>query len=100
GLTTHDLSSHLVVGTQPRPRNFVRVAAQRRPATNIGRNTNGGKMQVGVPAEIKDNEFRVAITPAGVHTLAQRGHDVAIEKSAGVGAGYLDDDYREAGATI
>jgi alanine dehydrogenase len=57
-------------------------------------------MHVGVPAEIKNNEFRVAMTPAGVHALAQRGHEVAIQASAGVGAGYLDDEYREAGATI
>ncbi|HEY6799057.1 MAG TPA: alanine dehydrogenase, partial [Agromyces sp.] len=57
-------------------------------------------MHIGVPAEIKNNEFRVAMTPAGAHALAQRGHEVVIQAGAGVGAGYLDDEYREAGATI
>ena len=44
-------------------------------------------MRIGVPAEIKNNEFRVAMTPAGVHALAQRGHEVAIQSGAGIGAG-------------
>ena len=57
-------------------------------------------MRIGVPAEIKNNEFRVAMTPAGVHALAQRGHEVAIQAGAGVGAGYLDAEYGAAGATI
>ena len=57
-------------------------------------------MRIGVPAEIKNNEFRVAMTPAGVHALAQRGHEVAIQAGAGVGAGYLDAEYAAAGATI
>jgi alanine dehydrogenase len=57
-------------------------------------------MRIGVPAEIKNNEFRVAMTPAGVHALAQRGHGVAIQAGAGAGAGYLDDEYAAAGATI
>ena len=43
-------------------------------------------MLVGVPREVKNNEFRVAITPAGVHELTRSGHQVAIEKDAGVGA--------------
>jgi len=57
-------------------------------------------MRVGAPKEIKDNEFRVALTPAGVYELAQRGHLVMVESGAGVGAGMSDDDYRTAGAAI
>ncbi|MEO6604756.1 MAG: alanine dehydrogenase, partial [Aeromicrobium sp.] len=50
-------------------------------------------MLVGVPREIKNNEFRVAITPAGVHELTRRGHDVVIEKDAGVGSSITDDEF-------
>ena len=57
-------------------------------------------MLVGVPKEIKNNENRVAMTPAGVHELTQRGHKVLIEKSAGVGSGFSDDEYMKAGAEI
>ena len=57
-------------------------------------------MLVGVPKEIKNNENRVAMTPAGVHELTQRGHKVLIEKSAGAGSGFSDDDYHRAGAEI
>ena len=57
-------------------------------------------MLVGVPKEIKNNENRVAMTPAGVHELTQRGHKVLIEKNAGVGSGFSDDDYTKAGAEI
>ena len=57
-------------------------------------------MLVGVPKEIKNNENRVAMTPAGVYELTQRGHKVLIEKSAGVGSGFSDDDYTKAGAEI
>ena len=57
-------------------------------------------MLVGVPKEIKNNENRVAMTPAGVHELTQRGHRVLIEKSAGVGSGFADSDYEAAGAEL
>ncbi|WP_332644478.1 alanine dehydrogenase [Aeromicrobium sp.] len=57
-------------------------------------------MLVGVPREIKNNEFRVAITPAGVHELTRRGHDVVIEKDAGVGSSITDDEFVAAGAKI
>lgn len=57
-------------------------------------------MHIGVPAEIKNNEFRVAITPAGVDAFARRGHRVDVQAGAGVGAGYTDEDYAAAGATI
>ncbi|TFC24885.1 alanine dehydrogenase [Cryobacterium sp. TMT2-18-3] len=57
-------------------------------------------MKVAVPAEIKNNEFRVAITPAGVHDLVAHGHDVLIETGAGLGSGLSDESYAAAGATI
>ena len=57
-------------------------------------------MVIGVPKEIKDHEYRVSVTPDGVRTLRQAGHEVWIERSAGVGSGYSDEDYRSAGATM
>ena len=57
-------------------------------------------MIVGVPKEIKNNENRVAITPAGVHAFVQAGHKVRIEKSAGEGSGITDAEYIAAGAQI
>ena len=54
-------------------------------------------MLIGVPREVKNNEFRVAITPAGVHELVDRGHRVLIEASAGVGSAISDEDYRAVG---
>jgi len=57
-------------------------------------------MQVGVPKEIKNHEYRVALTPAGVHELVNRGHDVMIQASAGEGSGFSDQDYAQAGASI
>lgn len=57
-------------------------------------------MKVGIPKEIKDNENRVAITPAGVHTLVEAGHEVFIETSAGVGSGFEDEAYEQFGAKI
>ena len=57
-------------------------------------------VKVGVPAEVKNNEYRVAITPSGVHELTGRGHDVVIQQGAGLGSSITDDDYRAAGATI
>jgi alanine dehydrogenase len=55
---------------------------------------------VGVPKEIKNNENRVAMTPAGVQELISRGHSVLIETTAGIGSGFSDDDYAKAGAQI
>ena len=57
-------------------------------------------MKIGIPMEIKDHEYRVAITPAGVHELVRRGHQVLIEHHAGVGSSIPDDDFVGAGATI
>ena len=57
-------------------------------------------MRVGVPKEIKDNEFRVGLIPASVAELVHHGHSVAVQAGAGDGAGLSDADYREAGAEI
>ncbi len=57
-------------------------------------------MKVAVPKEIKNNEFRVAITPAGVHDLVAHGHQVLIETGAGLGSSIPDDAYVAAGAMI
>jgi alanine dehydrogenase len=57
-------------------------------------------MVIGVPKEIKDHEYRVSVTPDGVQALRQAGHQVLVEPSAGVGSGYSDDRYRQAGATF
>jgi len=58
------------------------------------------KMIIGVPKEIKNNENRVAITPAGVTTFKNNGHDVWVETGAGLGSGFADNDYIDAGAII
>ncbi len=57
-------------------------------------------MKVGVPKEVKNHEYRVAITPVGAHELAQHGHEVFVEKGAGAGSQVMDDEYVAAGATI
>lgn len=57
-------------------------------------------MRVGIPTEIKNNENRVAITPAGVHELVRRGHEVFIQAGAGVGSGFADAAYVAEGATM
>lgn len=62
--------------------------------------TTLGVMKVAVPREIKNNEFRVAITPAGVFDLVGQGHEVIIETGAGLGSSIPDEEYVAAGATI
>ncbi|WAP60739.1 alanine dehydrogenase [Streptomyces sp. S465] len=57
-------------------------------------------MKVGIPREVKNNEFRVAITPAGVHELVRGGHEVVVEQSAGLGSSITDEEYIAAGARI
>ncbi|WP_263322319.1 alanine dehydrogenase [Endozoicomonas sp. Mp262] len=57
-------------------------------------------MQIGVPKEIKNHEYRVGLSPAGVKELVQDGHDIFIESTAGNGAGFGDQDYQKAGAVI
>ena len=55
-------------------------------------------MRIAVPAEIKNNEYRVAITPAGVKDLVNAGHDVVIQAGAGLGSGIADEQYTKQGA--
>ena len=57
-------------------------------------------MIIGVPKEIKNNENRVALTPAGVKELIKRGHQVYVQQSAGLGSGFSDQDYSAAGASL
>ncbi|HET6635960.1 MAG TPA: alanine dehydrogenase [Streptomyces sp.] len=57
-------------------------------------------MKVGIPREVKNNEFRVAITPPGVHELVRNGHQVYVEQGAGTGSSIPDAEYVTAGATI
>lgn len=57
-------------------------------------------MIIGVPKEIKDNEYRVGITPACVAILVKAGHQVIVQSGAGVGSGFPDKEYKDAGASI
>ncbi len=57
-------------------------------------------MKVGVPKEVKDHEYRVGVIPAGVQALVERGHEVVVQAGAGAKAGFADDAYISAGATI
>ncbi len=57
-------------------------------------------MIIGVPKEIKDNENRVALTPGGARAFVSSGHKVLVEKNAGIGSGFLDEDYLAAGAEV
>ncbi|MFM7476165.1 MAG: alanine dehydrogenase, partial [Microcystis aeruginosa] len=57
-------------------------------------------MEIGVPKEIKDQEFRVGLSPSSVRVLNDRGHRVFVETAAGLGAGFSDEDYQKAGAKI
>jgi alanine dehydrogenase len=57
-------------------------------------------MIIGVPKEIKDHEYRVAMLPSAAYQLIKRGHTVVVERGAGIGAGYPDAEYESAGATL
>src|ERR1035438_3369645 len=57
-------------------------------------------VKVGIPREVKNNEYRVAITPSGVHELRRSGHEVYVETNAGMGSSITDDEYVSAGAKI
>ncbi|MGH3453654.1 MAG: alanine dehydrogenase [Nocardioidaceae bacterium] len=57
-------------------------------------------MKIGVPREVKTHEYRVAMTPSGVHELSRGGHEVYVEAEAGLGSAIPDDEYVKAGATI
>lgn len=57
-------------------------------------------MEFGVPKEVRDLEMRVGLTPAGASALVRTGHTVYMERDAGAGAGFSDEDYRQAGPQI
>src|SRR5260370_35726515 len=57
-------------------------------------------MVIGVPKEIKGQEYRVALLPSAAYQLIQRGHQVVVERGAGAGAGYPDADYDQAGVKL
>ncbi|MFC7492271.1 MULTISPECIES: alanine dehydrogenase [unclassified Knoellia] len=57
-------------------------------------------MRIGIPSEVKNNEFRVGITPVGVHELVKHGHEVLVQKGAGLGSSITDDEYVSQGARI
>jgi alanine dehydrogenase len=57
-------------------------------------------VKVGIPSEVKNHEYRVAITPAGVFELARHGHEVFVQQGAGLGSSITDEEYVDAGATI
>jgi alanine dehydrogenase len=57
-------------------------------------------MEIGVPKESKDQEFRVGLSPSSVRVLQENGHNIFVETHAGTGAGFTDDDYKSAGAEI
>ena len=57
-------------------------------------------MKIGLPKEIKDNEYRVGLTPAGVRAFTDAGHNVFVETAAGEGSGFADEQYKNAGATM
>ena len=57
-------------------------------------------MEIGIPKETKDQEFRVGLSPSSVRVLQENGHRVFVETQAGIGAGFTDDDYISAGAKI
>src|SRR6201990_279472 len=66
----------------------------------LANTTIGAIMRVGIPTEIKNNEYRVAITPAGVAELVRRGHEVLIQAGAGEGSAISDADFKRAGAQM
>jgi alanine dehydrogenase len=57
-------------------------------------------MEIGVPKETKDQEFRVGLSPSSVRVLSENGHSVFVQSNAGIGSGFTDDDYTQVGATI
>src|SRR3954451_9538561 len=70
------------------------------PSVRLGAAIVPRAVRIGVAKEIKTDEYRVALTPAGARELVQKGHDVLIETTAGVGSAFADDDYERAGARI
>src|SRR5438477_9991602 len=60
----------------------------------------GSTMRIGVPKEVKADEYRVAMMPVGADVLVRAGHEVLVEAHAGIGSGFADEDYTKVGAKI
>src|ERR1019366_8104657 len=87
-----------------RPRTASNPSGRKSAGTKVGRqenrHTGESAMMIGVPKEIKDNEARVAVTPAGVKALTEHGHTVLVETQAGAQSGFEEPEYQNAGAEI
>ena len=70
------------------------------PRGGLARRTSVRRVKVGIPREVKNHEYRVAITPAGVHEMITHGHEVFVETEAGVGSSIPDTEFAAAGATM
>jgi alanine dehydrogenase len=94
------------VDPSPMPRSYriivVKIAITSQILHNLGKTQYELRsfMRVGIPTEIKNNEFRVAITPAGVAELVHRGHEVIIQSGAGEGSAISDADFKRVGAQL
>src|SRR5580704_4432648 len=84
----------------PEPAECMRRSVQGAGAGPQYRRGRTGPVKVGVPKEIKNHEYRVAMTPAGVLELVRAGHEVCIERDAGAGSSIPDADFAAAGAVI
>ena len=93
GATTRIAAEPATTRTAPAPRGPTTQDRPTRPG-------NGDDMKVGIPAEVKNHEYRVAITPVGVHELVGHGHEVYIQKGAGLGSSITDEDFVSQGARI
>jgi alanine dehydrogenase len=104
GFRSAYVRSPLVLDSAPRAPARIRpaVAGGTAPGNGAGRTARreGTLVKVGIPSEVKNHEYRVAITPAGVHELTGAGHEVFVEKGAGIGSSIPDDDLISAGAKI
>ncbi len=80
------------------PRAGLRFEAE--PATRADTVVEGDTVRIGVPTEVKNREYRVALTPIGVHELVTHGHEVMVQKGAGLGSQVPDEEYVAAGAQI
>src|SRR5262249_1362100 len=100
--TTGRLLPEFLRGMLPAQKDFLGFAPRPRSKRSRRRGTMGiGElMKIGVPREVKNHEYRVAITPAGVHELVRDGHEVFIEAGAGEGSSLPDEDFTAAGAKI
>src|SRR5579864_4314930 len=70
------------------------------PSREVAPSKESKAMRVGVPREVKADEYRVGMMPVGAEALTKAGHEVMVESGAGIASGFSDDDYRTAGATI